>query len=56
MYSDIALILRDEGASAIVAHPQSIDAVSDRILTDGGTTATTNFASRKGLEFWSFKA
>ena len=56
MYADIAQILSDEGASAIVAHPQAIDAVSDKIQTDGGTTATTSFASRKALEFWSFKA
>ena len=55
MYAEIALVLRDEGASAIVAHPQAIDAVSDKIQTDGGTTATTSFASRKALEFWSFK-
>ncbi len=56
MYADIALILRDEGASAILAHPQSLDAVSSKVQTDGGTTATTNLASRKALEFWSFKA
>lgn len=56
MYSEIAQIQRDEGASAIFAHPQSIDAVSSDIQTDGGTTSTTSFASRKALEFWSFKA
>lgn len=56
MYGEMAAIIRDEGASAIFAHPQAIDAVSDKIQTDGGTTATTSFASRKALEFWSFKA
>ncbi len=48
--------MRDEGASAIVAHPQAIDAVSTDIQRDDGTTALTNLASRKALEFWSFKA
>ena len=56
MYAEIALTMRDEGASAIVAHPQAVDAVSDKIERDGGTTALTNLASRKALEFWSFKA
>ncbi len=56
IYADIARIMRDEGASAIVAHPQAIDAVSSKIQRDDGTTALTNLASRKALEFWSFKS